>query len=245
MDLTNQKTVAQAIEYRRSVRVFKKDALEDAKVKECIRLATLAPSSSNMQLWEFYHISSPEILQNMAKACLNQNAAKTAQQMVVVVVRKDLWKKRAAANIAFLKSQFGNKPTEQYTKREQFALQYYQKLIPTLYLDFLGILGWIKFFIFQIIGVFKPVYRQTTKKDMDIVAQKSAGLAAQNFINSMAAIDYDTCPMEGFDSLRVKKILRLPASAAINMVLACGIKDQTGIYSERFRVPLEDVYFKI
>jgi nitroreductase len=24
---------------------------------------------------------------------------------------------------------------------------------------------------------------------------------------SMAAVNYDTCPMEGFDSLRVKKIL--------------------------------------
>jgi nitroreductase len=38
---------------------------------------------------------------------------------------------------------------------------------------------------------------------MRIVAQ--SGLAAQNFMISMAAVNYDTCPMEGFDSLRVKK----------------------------------------
>jgi nitroreductase len=38
---------------------------------------------------------------------------------------------------------------------------------------------------------------------MRIVAQ-SAALAAQNFMISMAAVNYDTCPMEGFDSLRVK-----------------------------------------
>ena len=31
---------------------------------------------------------------------------------------------------------------------------------------------------------------------MRIVAHKSAGLAAQNFMISMAAIGYDTCPME-------------------------------------------------
>jgi nitroreductase len=36
-------------------------------------------------------------------------------------------------------------------------------------------------------------------------AKKSAALAAQNFMISMAAVNYDTCPMEGFDSLRVKK----------------------------------------
>jgi nitroreductase len=41
---------------------------------------------------------------------------------------------------------------------------------------------------------------------MRIVAQKSAALAAQNFMISMAAVNYDTCPMEGFDSLRVKNI---------------------------------------
>ena len=27
---------------------------------------------------------------------------------------------------------------------------------------------------------------------------------------SMVAYGYDTCPMEGFDSLRVKKVLKLP-----------------------------------
>jgi nitroreductase len=30
---------------------------------------------------------------------------------------------------------------------------------------------------------------------------------------SMAAVNYDTCPMEGFDSLRVKKNIKLPAAA--------------------------------
>ena len=38
----------------------------------------------------------------MAEACLGQNAAKTAQQIVVVVSRKDLWRKRAKANLNFL-----------------------------------------------------------------------------------------------------------------------------------------------
>jgi nitroreductase len=49
---------------------------------------------------------------------------------------------------------------------------------------------------FQIIGLFKPIYRQARRSDMRIVAQKSAALAAQNFMISMAAVNYDTCPME-------------------------------------------------
>ena len=124
-------------------------------------------------------------------------------------------------------------------------MNYYQKLIPTIYTDFLGILGFIKYTAFQILGFFKPIYRQTRQSDMRIVAHKSAGLAAQNFMMSMAAIGYDTCPMEGSDTLRVKKILNLPSGAEINMVIACGIRDDKGIYGPRFRVPFEEIYFKV
>jgi nitroreductase len=62
---------------------------------------------------------------------------------------------------------------------------------------------------------------------------------------SMAAEKYDTCPMEGFDSLRVKKILNLPKSAEINMIIACGIRKPEGIFTERIRVPFNEVYKKI
>ncbi|RDI56164.1 nitroreductase family protein [Flavobacterium glaciei] len=245
MVVTNEKSVSEAIKYRRSVRVFKNEAIDTEKVKECIHLATLAPTSSNMQLWEFYHVVSPEIIQEIAKASFDQNAAKTAQQLVVIVARKDLWRKRVQSNIDYLKTQYGNKPATEYSKREKFALNYYQKIIPTLYFDFLGIIGMLKFLIFQVIGIFKPIYRQARQSDMRIVAHKSAGLAAQNFMLSMAAVNYDTCPMEGFDSLRVKKILHLSASAEINMILGCGIRDEKGVYGERFRIPFEETYIKI
>lgn len=241
-----EKTVTEAIHFRRSVRVFKSDSpLDDSNVKDCIANAVLAPTSSNMQLWEFYHITNPEILKKMTKACLGQNAAKTAQQLVVIVTRKDLWKKRAKANIAFLKSQYGNKDKADFTKREKFTLNYYEKLIPSIYTDFFGILGGLKYIIFQTIGLFKPIYRQVRNSDMRIVAHKSAGLAAQNFMVSMAAIGYDTCPMEGSDTKMIKSILKLPRGAEINMVIGCGIRDEHGVYGPRFRVPFDKVYKKL
>lgn len=245
MVITKEKTVSDAIEYRRSVRVFKKEIIDNQQVKECIRLATLAATSSNMQLWEFYHIVSPKIIEQLSEASFDQNAAKSAQQLVVVVARKDLWRKRMQSNIAFLKSQYGNKHESEYSKREKFALNYYKKIIPTIYSDFLGIIGFIKYFTFQIIGIFKPIYRQVRQSDMRIVAHKSAGLAAQNFMISMAAVGYDTCPMEGFDSFRTKKILHLPSSSEINMIIACGIREENGVYGERFRIPFDEVYFKL
>jgi len=105
-----EKTVTEAIHYRRSIRVFKADEkLDTKKVENCIKNATLAATSSNMQLWEFYHIIDEKVLKKMTEACLGQNAAKYAQQMVVVVARKDLWSKRAKANVQFLENSLDNK----------------------------------------------------------------------------------------------------------------------------------------
>jgi len=241
-----EKTVTEAINYRRSVRKYIDTPIDGDKVKQCLKNASLAPTSSNLQLWEFHHVMDKEIIKKLAVACLNQNAAKTAQQLVVVVARKGLWKERSKANIEFLNNAY-DKPdlAPRLQKRKKMFLAYYQKLIPFLYSDFLGILGLFKFIIFQIVGLFKPVYRQTRLTDMRIVAHKSAALAAQNFMISMAAIGYDTCPMEGSDTMRVKRILNIPRSAEITMVIGCGLRDDAGVYGPRFRVPFEDIYFSV
>ena len=242
-----EKTVSEAIAYRRSTRVYKDEPIDTEKVKQCLVNASLAPTSSNLQLWEFYHVTDKKKIKSLAKACFNQNAAKTAQQLVVVVTRKDLWRKRAKANIAFLERIYGKPDLEErWLKRKKMAMNYYSKVIPTVYMDFLGILGFVKYWAFQVVGLFRPIYRQARLSDMRIVAHKSAGLAAQNFMISMAAIGYDTCPMEGSDTLRVKQILSLPRGAEINMVIGCGIRNpEKGIYGPRFRVPFEEVYFKV
>ena len=116
--------------------------------------------------------------------------------------------------------------------------------MPLTYFDLLGILGWLKYVVFWIVGLFRPVYRQTRNSDMRAVVHKSAALAAQTFMLSMAEVGYDTCPMEGHDSLRIKKILNLPLGAEINMVVSCGIRLEEGVYGKRFRIPFEEVYYK-
>lgn len=241
--MKNTTSLIGAINYRRSVRVYDENKEIDSEiVKKCIEQATLAPNSSNMQLWEFHHITSKQILKKLAKACLGQSAATTAKEMVVIVVRKDLWKHRAKAHINYLTTLFGVKPKSEYSRREKFALNYYKKIIPFAYGEFLGLYGYIKYVISWITGFFRPSYRQLRKSDMRVVAHKSAGLAAQTFMLSMTAENYDTCPMEGSDTLRIKKILNLPLSSEINMVISCGIRKPEGIYGERFRIPFNEVY---
>lgn len=240
--------LSEALHFRRSVRVYDKaQPIDTEKVKSCIELATLAPNSSNMQLWEFYHISSPALLREMATCCLGQSAVKTASQLVVFVTRQDLYNSRANAVLAFERENIKRySPKERQEKRIKDRELYYGKLIPSLYARFFGILGLFRKLAVNIVGLFRPMVRQVSENDMRVVIHKTCGLAAQTFMIAMANEGYDTCPLEGFDSRRVKKLLKLPSGAEVNMVISCGIrKGDEGIWGERFRVPFEEVYYNL
>ena len=241
-----QKTVEEAIHYRRSVRIYDPEKnIDTAIVKKCIQQASLAPNSSNMQLWEFYHITSKETIQKIAPLCFNQNAARTAEELVVFVTRKDLWRKRMKSNLKMIDAIFPPKPKSEQTSREKVSRNYYGKLIPFAYADFFGLFGLLKYLMILVIGLFKPIFREVRNSDMRIVAHKTCALAAENFMLSMASEGYDTCPMEGSDTWRVKKVLNLPRGAEINMIVSCGIRKPEGVYGDRFRIPFKEVYKQV
>jgi nitroreductase len=231
------------VKYRRSVRIFDQEAAFDTgAVVRSIQRAVLAPNSSNMQLWELHHIKDPDKLNSMARYCLGQNAAKTCNEIVVFVARRDLWRTRAKANLLHQIPGYNNTSKNSLTKRQRRSLKYYSRIMPAIYLDIFGIMGWLKFTFVSLSGLFKVTYRQVRNSDINIVVHKSVALAAQTFMLSMASEGYDTCPMEGMDTVRVKKLLGLPRRAKITMAIACGPRKEEGVYGERFRVPLEQVY---
>jgi nitroreductase len=226
---------------RRAVRKFDPTDYDPLSVTRSLERAHLAPSSSNMQLWEFYRVSTPDTMKLLSKFCMGQNTTETAREMIVVVVRPDLWRRRAQSNFNFVKENLGDRPAF----KGRSALTYYSKLMPMLYNnDVFGIRGAIKKLVAWFIGLRRPMVRQVSGTDMRIVAHKSAALAAQTFMLSMVAEGHDTCPVEGFDSKRVKQLLNLPRRAEINMVITCGKRIPEGIYGPRFRVPLSEVVFQ-
>lgn len=239
-------TFDEIVNYRRSVRHYKNIPIDSDIVKHCIEQATLAPNSSNMQLWEFYHVTNPEILKKLAVACLGQQAATTAQQMVVFVTRQDLHRKRAKEMLTLeTQNVQKNSPSEKQAKRIKTWNMYYGKVIPFLYSRFLGILGVFRKIMVNLIGLFRAITYQVSENDVRVVVHKTCALAAQTFMLAMANEKYDTCPMEGFDSRKVKSILNLPFGAEINMVVSCGIREENGVWGDRMRVPFEEVYRRI
>ena len=177
------------VRIRRSVRRYKKTEINDDDVKDSILHASLAPNSSNLQLWEFYHVTSEKLMNRISEACFNQPAARTANQFVVIVTRKDLWNKRRIFNINTIKNKTLN-ASDKSLKNRDLALKYYKYLIPTIYKEFFGLLGYIRYINAMIIGLFRPIYRQVTNSDMRVVAHKSSALAAQNFMLSMTCLLY-------------------------------------------------------
>jgi nitroreductase len=236
--------VEEAIRRRRSTRIFNKEyKIPISEVKECLALSHLAPNSSNMQLWEFYHINDPEAMERLASACLGQSAVVTAEQAVVFVARQDLYKKRSQALLRMeLEDIELHTPEDRKESRIKNRKQYYGFLMPFIYSRFFGILGIFRKALAWVLGCFKPITREVSEKEMYAVTHKSCALAAQTFMLAMASKGYDTCPLEGFDSKLVKRLLGLPRSASITMVIPCGVRAEGGVRTSQLRVPFEEIY---
>lgn len=234
------------VNYRRSVRYYKDTPIDPERVKYCLELAAKSPNSSNMQLWEFYHITDSETLKRLSIACLNQQAATTAQQMVIFVTRQDLHRKRAKKMVELeAQNVLKNSPKEKQEKRVKTWKLYYGVVIPFLYSRFLGIFGVIRKILVTIVGLFRPITYQVSEGDVRVVVHKTCALAAQTFMLAMANEGYDTCPMEGLDSKRVKRILKLPFGAEVNMIVSCGIRDNRGVWGDRMRVSFDEIYKRV
>lgn len=230
------------VDYRRSNRKFN-PAIEvpDEVIKRSIERAILSPNSSNMQLWEFYWIASREKLDEFVPLCMGQSAAKTAKQMVVFVTRKDKWRERAKWNLAKI-NENSEGVAEALTTRAQ---SYYGKVMPFLYFnDPFYIMATIRRTVSFFMGLRKPFYRTGGPSNQRIVVHKSCALAAQTFMLSIAAEGFHSCPMEGFDERRVKKALKLPFGAEINMIISVGLATDEGIWGPRLRVPFDAVVFR-
>ena len=195
-------TLKEIVHHRRSVRHYDPNKeINPETVKQCIELATLSPNSSNMQLWEFYHITNPEILKKLSVACLSQEAATTAKEMIVFVTRQDLHRKREKKMLELeTQNVLKNSPKEKHEKRMKRWQLYYGKVMPLMYSRFFGVLGLFRKTLTFGIGLFRPIVRQVSENDARVVVHKTCALAAQTFMLAMSEQGYDTCPMEGFDS---------------------------------------------
>lgn len=218
---------------RRSVRRFTDEAVPDHVLDDCLELAMLAPNSSNLQPWEFFVVRTPDLKNRLAAACLGQNAAKTAPVLIVVVARTDTWRQHSRMAL------------EQWPEEKLPGIvqKYYSKFAPLHYNQGpFGLFGVAKKAAGLFVGLTRPVPRGPySPNEMKIWATKSTALAAENLMLALRAHGYDSCPMEGFDECRVRRLLKLPKNGLVTMVLAAGKRAEKGVYNRQYRFDKEEL----
>jgi nitroreductase len=224
-------TFYSAVESRRTVRDFLPDPVPQEVLDRCLDAARLAPSSSNLQPWEFIIIMDPEVRRLANAACLDQLPAKTAPLLIALVTHCDTWQRNRDEILRIFKGRGPLRPSQ---------ASYYQRIIPLIYTTGpFGILGPLKRAFSRIASLFKPTPNLMSRSDVRVMAHKSTALAAAAFMLALRAEGFDTCPMEGFDPWRAKALLGLPPGAEVNMFLAVGRRSDKGVWWDRALMPRE------
>lgn len=226
----------QALNARRAIREYDGSSIPEEVMRDSLRDATLAPSSSNLQTYELYWIRDARKREKVAQACLGQPAAVTAGELVVVVARGDLWKSNLKKLIDIM-THGGTKPLAGPID------DYYNRIIPMVMRnDTFGINNFMRRVIFWYKGRNEASMRTPVNQcDHRIYPHIQSSLAAQTLMLSLSAHGYESCPMGGMDKLRIRKILDLPAQAEVTMVIAAGRGKPEGLYGPRVRLPEQDL----
>ena len=198
-------------------------------MQKCLKLATLAPNSSNLQPWEFYWVRSAAKKKELVKNCLGQPAAATAQELVVCVARLDTWKRNSKMMLEQLEANEADVPAA--------MLHYHKKIVPLAYGQGpFYLLGPLKKLAISVMGLTRVMPRGPAgKADMRVWAHKSTALACENLMLALRAYGFDSCPMEGMDERRIQTLLGLPRAAEVCMVISAGKRAEHGIYAKQFR----------
>ncbi len=223
IDLESFRKVVQS---RRSVRKFTDRAIPKAVLDDCLDMALLAPCSSGLQPWEFYVVKSADKKAKLVKACMSQLAARTAQELIVCVARTDRI------------DEFSRQMLREWPMPDiPMVVRRYYQLIPYAYKPGpLNSFALLKKAAFTAGGLLGPVPRGPyTTSEVKLWAAKSTALACENLVLALRAHGFDSCMMEGFDEVRVRKLLKLDAAALPIMVVGAGERAEDGVFWPQLR----------
>ena len=163
-------SLEQILQHRRAIRYYDaQQPISADRVEECLKLASLAPTSSNMQLWKAHHITDPAVIQQLVPACLGQSTISTAQQLVIFTVEPSFYKERCQQNLDFQRENIKRTyPEAKWEKYTALQTSYYTKVVPFLYSRFFGLWGGVRKVIATLAGCFRPVPRQMTEGAMTL-----------------------------------------------------------------------------
>lgn len=227
--------VLDAIFQRRAIRAFDPIAVPPDVREQILTAACAAPSSFNIQPYRFYWIESPQCLKEAGALCLGQSAAVTASALVVAVADIGSWRD---TSLGYLEWMHHNGFSAEKISDQEMKV----RLGKWFFLQgWFGVFGMMKWLALRAVHMKKVIGTiPVTRRGMFHWATKSVALACQNLMIAAEALGLNTCPMEGFDDLRLAKSLKLSRRHhRIIMVIAIG--KQSGAHRDcpQWRRPLE------
>jgi nitroreductase len=85
--------VTEALEQRRAIKIYEEgQKVSDAQLRELFSKATLAPSSFNLQFWQFLIVRDEANKQKLMEAAYNQPQVGQCSAAIVVVADPEQWK---------------------------------------------------------------------------------------------------------------------------------------------------------
>jgi nitroreductase len=223
--------VPEAVKRRRAVRHFKPDPLPPGLLEALLDLANRAPSGFNLQPWHFVVVTEAGRRGALQEAALGQAQVAEAPATVIFVADPDSWRLHLEEVLAMGKAHGAVSP--------KYEREVRRTVPPAFAMGPLGLLGLARALFLPLRRLFTPTpVLPVSRSGLQAYAVKQTMLAAQTFMLAAAAHGLDTCPMEGFDEVRVKRLLGIPRRMAIPVIVPVGYA-QEDLPPKPPRFPLE------
>jgi nitroreductase len=203
MNVARSATVEEAVRVRRAVRHFRADPIPDGMLERVLELANWAPSGYNLQPTHFVVVRTAEQKRRLREAALGQ--AQVEEAPATVVFLGDLNAYRANLDEILGLDREAGAVTAEYERLLRWVVPFAFAAGP------LGILGLAKHAGVALAGLFRPVPDLAClPAARRLWTARQVMLSAMTFMLAASSLGLDTCPMEGFDSRRVRHVVGAP-----------------------------------
>ncbi len=208
-------SVAAALSRRRAVRHYDPGPVPRQLLIELLDQVRLTPSGWNLQPVHFVLVTDSEQKRLLRRACLGQ--PQIEQAPAVVVFATDLEPHRGRLEPILARDLENGSITPEYAKFSGRTIRLLFESGP------LGLVGAAKRTAIQLISWFRPMpVPNLSRHQRRIWSLRQAAMAAQTFLLLAADHELASCPMEGFDPRRVRRVLGIPRRYMVALMVTVG-----------------------
>lgn len=223
----------EVIRSRQAVRRFSQREVPLGLLQQLLDLANRAPSGFNLQPWHFIVVGDPVLRKLLSHVALDQQQVLEAPITIVFLANPDTWKTtyKKILELALQRGTMTEARVEKYKRATQ--LQFF--------LGPFALFGWIKSIFVVLRRLRKPTPTVvTSKQDAGHYVMAQTMLCAATFMLAAKAAGLDTCPMEGFDEYRIKKLLKIPPSMRVPIIIPIGYAMELDECQQSIRLSVEE-----